>query len=74
MTTPYGKQANAFRDYLIEFAEEHPEIADVQSASDLFKIDGFAVPDGLSLSYFQAGWALNAAKEKLRERRGAEQG
>ena len=70
----YSDQANAFRDYLIEFATEHPEVEEMQSPDQLFKIDGFAVPDNLSLSYFQAGWALNAAKEKLRERRGAEQG
>lgn len=74
MSVPYSYsgEAEKFRDFLIEFAEEHPEIEEMQSADELFKIDGFAVPDELSLSYFQANWAFNAAKEKLRERRGTE--
>jgi hypothetical protein len=66
-STPYGKQAEAFRDYIVTLGKEHRDkILAMDDAFALHDIEGFAVPSELSLSYFQAGWALKAAQEILR--------
>ncbi len=59
----YETVANALEDRIFQLIPEHPEIMEIESAWDLFKIEGFNCND-LGPSAAQAGWALAHAKRR----------
>lgn len=63
MMTPYASEAEALATYIARLIPDHPEILAMTNPFDLFKVEGFAVPDGLEPSASQVGWALRRAKE-----------
>lgn len=58
----YESTANVLRDRIAALIPAHPEILDMDSAWDLFKIPEFDCKD-LEPSAFQASWAFSAAKQ-----------
>lgn len=58
----YESTANELRNRITALIPEHPEILAMESAWDLFEVDGFKCDD-LSPSMAQAGWALANAKQ-----------
>jgi len=63
MTIGYVATADELVERIAAFIPAHPEILTMNSAWDLFKIEGFdaAIKD-LQPSLGQADWALHAAK------------
>ena len=62
----YEQTANTLRDRIVALIPDHPEIMDMESPWDLFKVDGFDCGD-LAPSLYQAGYALAAAKAIVKE-------
>lgn len=62
MNPGYVGAANELRDRIIALIPEHPEILEMTDPFDLHDVEGFTT-EGLSVSFFQASWALAAAKE-----------
>ena len=65
MTTPYETTGNELRDRIVALAPDHPEIMEMDSAWDLFGVEGFDCSD-LGPSLVQAQWALSSAKQLLK--------
>lgn len=65
--TPYAAQANELRDRIIALIPDNPEILEFDSPGLLHNITGFST-EGLSVSWFQAAWALKSAQEKSDDR------
>jgi hypothetical protein len=59
----YELYANKLKDRILSLIPDHPEIMNIDSAWDLFKINDFNCDD-LQPSAFQAQWALIKAKEE----------
>lgn len=57
----YENTANQLRDRILRLIPKHPEIMDLESPWDLYKIEGFKTAD-LQPTLFQASWALQHAK------------
>ncbi len=57
----YGATADELTQRIVQLIFDHPEVADIKNAWDLFHIEGFDCSD-LEPSYFQAMWALAKAK------------
>ena len=62
----YESTANVLRDRITALIPAHPEILNMDSAFELFRIPCFNCDD-LEPSIPQARWALNAAKQEWRE-------
>ena len=62
MSTPYAETADILVDRIRALIPDHPEIMDLESAWDLFKVDGLNCSD-LGPSAFQASWALRKAQQ-----------
>ena len=62
----YEGTANELVNRIAALIPEHPEIMGMDSAWDLFKVDGFKCDD-LMPSMFQASWALEQAKASHKE-------
>ena len=62
----YETTADQLTARIVALIPAHPEILEIESAWDLFKIEGFDCAD-LQPSAFQAGWALSKAKERYLE-------
>ena len=62
MKNVYTATADTLTDRIRALIPSHPEIMEMESAWDLFKVDGFDCKD-LNPSAFQAGFALGKAKE-----------
>lgn len=60
----YASVADQLVERIKALIPDHPEIMDMTSPWDLFKVDGFDCND-LSPSMFQAGWALNKAQQGM---------
>lgn len=58
----YSKTADELVARITALIPDHPEIMDMESAWDLFDVDGFKCDD-LQPSMFQAGWALQKSKQ-----------
>ena len=58
----YTATADTLTDRIRALIPDHPEIMEMESAWDLFKVEGFDCKD-LSPSAFQAGFALSKAQE-----------
>jgi hypothetical protein len=67
----YSSTADELVNRITALLPLHPEILEMESAFDLFKLPGFKC-DGLQPSLFQASWALNKAKATAKARGGAE--
>lgn len=63
----YQSTADTLRDRILALIPQHPEILDIKSCWDLFKVEGFTCGD-LDVTMFQAGWALSAAKQAYQQR------
>jgi len=63
MHPQYVDTANTLRDRIVDLIKTHPEIMDMDSPWDLFRLDDFNCKD-LAPSLAQAGWALAAAKQE----------
>lgn len=64
----YEQTAQSVVDVVLSFIPEHPEIMEMESAWDLFKVDGFsAAISSLQPSLAQAAHALVAAKQRWRK-------
>ena len=61
-TQLYEATGNELADRILRMIPDHPEILEMESACDLFKIDGFDCSD-LNPSLAQAGWAFNRARQ-----------
>ncbi len=61
----YSTTANALSDRILALIPDHPEIMQMTSPWDLFKVKDFKCSD-LNPSMFQASWALNDAKHRYR--------
>ena len=62
----YNSTAEQAKLRILALIPEHPEIMDIDGPFELFKIEGFSVSD-LGLTLFQAGWALNAARNTYKQ-------
>jgi len=60
-STGYESTANELSARILRLIDENPEIINMESAWDLFQVDGFDCSD-LQPSLAQAGWALREAK------------
>ena len=58
----YEANGNELADRILGMIPDHPEILEMESACDLFTIDGFDCSD-LNPSLAQAGWAFNRARQ-----------
>lgn len=63
--TPYEAVANTLGQRILDLIPKHPEILNLESPWDLFKIEGFNCSD-LQPSLMQASWALAWAKEQAK--------
>ncbi len=62
----YEATGHQLRDRIMALIPAHPEILDMTSCWDLFRVEGFQCSD-LGPSMAQAGWALTEAKRQYRE-------
>ncbi len=60
--TSYESTANALVNRILALIPEQPQILQLESAWDLFKVPGFKCDD-IGPSLAQASWALSAAKQ-----------
>ena len=63
----YTTITETLKDRILALIPEHPEILEFDSAWRLFGVDGFDCSD-LEPSAFQAGWALNKARQEYKEK------
>lgn len=62
----YSGIANTLKDRILLLIPDHPAILVLESAWDLFKIEGFECSD-LGPSMAQAQWALGRARQEWRK-------
>ena len=66
MQAIYEATANELRDRILALIPTHPEILDMTSAFDLFRVEGFKCND-LQPSMGQAMFAMESAKRAFRK-------
>lgn len=62
----YQGTADELTNRILVLIPDNPQIMDMEKAWELYDIDDFKCDD-LQPSTFQAGWALNKAKQLYRE-------
>ena len=67
MNPMYESNAYKLVDRIEKLIPDHPEILQMDDPFKLFKVEGFKCSD-LDLSLFQAGWALQEAKRRWKDR------
>lgn len=68
---PYESTANELTNRILALIPTQPQILDLTSAWDLFKVPGFKCDD-IGPSLAQASWALSSAQQAYRARRSPE--
>lgn len=71
MSQAYADVGNVLEDRIFQLIPKHPEIMEMESAWDLFKIEAFNCDD-LAPSAAQAVWAFAHAKRRYRVKQGEE--